>query len=288
MKENNYYLLNDRVVKKLFTNGSKASKEFIFLIISYVTKIPFADLEKNFEFIHPQIGINKNIINSEADVVIETDNAYYSFEFNYGNYYGLSQKNFSYVCILYLRQINNNKDYKLLKNVYSINFDSFDYFHVNRLIYRSEMLETELYKKRNLKVVYIDINLEYLRRLDYNEIKKKDAFTKALYIFVCNDEEFLTELYEGDEFMKELRKQADKIVQDFDLLMYYDKDKLDQEVVFNNGFDKGHDSGFNEGHTSGFNEGLIATAKKMIKMNLDLKTIAKATGLKPSEIQKLI
>ena len=43
------------------------------------------------------------------------------------------------------------------------------------------------------------------------------------------------------------KNQADKIVQDFDLLMYYDKDKLDQEVVFNNGFDKGHDSGFNEG-----------------------------------------
>ena len=56
-------LLKDVVVKKLFTSGTEASKEFLFRIISAVTDIKIKDLENDFELIHTEPSVNNNIIN---------------------------------------------------------------------------------------------------------------------------------------------------------------------------------------------------------------------------------
>ena len=66
-KDDKIYLLNDKVVKKLFTNGSKASEEFLLLIISKIINIPLAKLKRDFKMVHPQIALNDKNINSEAD-----------------------------------------------------------------------------------------------------------------------------------------------------------------------------------------------------------------------------
>lgn len=219
-KNQNFYLLNDEVVKKLFKSGSDVSNDFIFRIISYVTKKSLDDLEKDFEFVRPQVVIDKKVLKTKTDIVLETNDAYYAFDFNYGS---SDDEKYPDIYIMFLSRAMSSKPFKA---IYSINFDSFDYFHDNRLIYRSKMIETEFYKKTDLKIVYIDINLEYLRKLNHNDIKKQDSLTKALYLFVCNDEEFLNELYDKDEFMKKLQQQVKKIAQDFDLSMGYDKEKL--------------------------------------------------------------
>ena len=56
-------LLSDVVVKKLFTSGTKASKEYLFRIISEVTDIKLENLENDFELIHPKASVNNNIVN---------------------------------------------------------------------------------------------------------------------------------------------------------------------------------------------------------------------------------
>ena len=277
-KKEPFYLLNDKIVKKLFTNGSKASEEFLYLIISTVLKIPKEKLKRDFKLLHPEIGLNDKNINSEADLVFENENYYISLEINYNNYKSLIGKNFSYVCILYLRDIKNKKDYKNLKEIYSINIDGFDYFGRNEFIYESELIENKLLLKRNLGIHYIDINLEYLQKLGYNDIVNKEEIEKACYIFVCQNEEILDRIY-GDSYMSEFKKEAEKLSSELDEMFYYDKEKLDQEIAFNNGLTRGKKEGLKEGK--------IEIVKKMLSRGDSLDDIKEITGLSKEEIENL-
>ena len=303
-KKDNFYLLNDKVVKKLFTNGSKVGEEFMITLLSYILNISKEEIKNNFIMLHPEIGVNKNKINSEADIVYENKKTYFSIEFNYSYYKFLVNKNFSYVCILYVRQLNNQKDYEKIKGIYSINIDAFDYYKEKRFMYESIMMEKNLYKEQGIPIHYIDINLEYLRNMGYNDIiKEKDPLKKLLYLFVCKDQKKLDQLYEGNEMMKEFREEANKIVNDLDLLFYYDKEQLDQKIVFNNGYNRGKDEGREEGLIEGLvkgkiegkkegkREGIIENkleiAKKMIKANKPLEEIMTFTDLSKNKILQL-
>ena len=280
-KKEKFYMLSDRIVKKLFTIGSKASEDFLYLIISKTIKVPIEDLKRDFKMMHPQIALNNKNINSEADLVFENDKIYISLEINYSDYKSLSKKNFSYVCCLYLRDLLPNSDYKNLKEVYSINIDGFDYFGQNKFIYESEMIEKNLLMPRNLGIHYIDINLEYLEKLGYNNIT--DELEKSLYIFVCNNKNILYELYEEGSFMREFLKEAEKLSSDLDELLYYDKKKLDQEMVYNNGKEDGLEEGIEEGEK----KKSLEIAKKMITRGDNLDDIEEITGLTKEEILKL-
>ena len=284
-KKEPFYLLNDKIVKKLFTNGSKASEEFLYLIISTVLKIPKEKLKRDFKLLHPEIGLNDKNINSEADLVFENENYYISLEINYNNYKSLIGKNFSYVCILYLRDIKNKKDYKNLKEIYSINIDGFDYFGRNEFIYESELIENKLLK-RNLEIHYIDINLEYLQKLGYNDIINKEEIEKACYIFVCQNEEILDRIY-GDSYMSEFKKEAEKLSSELDEMFYYDKEKLDQEIAFNNGLTRGIKEGLKEGKIAGAKEKSLEIAKNMLEQKINIDLIEKSTGLSKEEIENI-
>ena len=75
-------LLKDKVAKKLFTE-KKVGLEYLRKIISLAIGIPMDMIDKDIKLIHPSIGINKNIVNSEADVVLENDEFYVNLEINY-------------------------------------------------------------------------------------------------------------------------------------------------------------------------------------------------------------
>ena len=284
-KKEKFYMLSDRIVKKLFTNGSKASEDLLYLIISKAIKVPIENLKRDFKIMHPEIALNDKNINSEADLVYENDKIYISLEINYSDYKSLSKKNFSYVCCLYLRDLLPNSDYKNLKEVYSINIDGFDYFGQNKFIYESEMIEKNLLMPRNLGIHCIDINLEYLEKLGYNNIT--DELEKSLYIFVCNNKNILYELYEEGSFMREFLKEAEKLSHDLDELLYYDKKKLDQEMVYNNGKEDGIEQGIEQGIEEGEKRKSLEIAKNLINQEISIDVISKATGLTKEEIENL-
>ena len=77
-------LLKDKVAKKLFTE-KKVGLEYLRKIISLAIGIPMDMIDKDIKLIHPSIGINKNIVNSEADVVLENGEFYVNLEINYYN-----------------------------------------------------------------------------------------------------------------------------------------------------------------------------------------------------------
>ena len=280
-KKNSYYLLNDNIVKKLFTNGSKASEEFLYEIISTALKVPKENLKRDFRLMHPEIAVNNKMINSEADLVYENDKIYISLEFNYNNYKELLSRNISYVCCLYLKDLQHKENYKDLKEIYSINIDGFDYFKKNQFIYESEMYEKNLLLPRNLNIHYIDINLEYLKKIGYNNIVSE--LEKWCYIFVCDNDQVFDEIYEEGSFMREFRKEAEKLSSELDTMLYYDKKKLDQEMVYNNGKEDGLEEGIEEGEK----KKSLEIAKKMITRGDNLDDIEEITGLSKEEILKL-
>ena len=77
-------LLKDKVAKKLFTE-KKVGLEYLRKIISLAIGIPMDMIDKDIKLIHPNIAVNKNIVNSEADVVLENGQFYVNLEINYYN-----------------------------------------------------------------------------------------------------------------------------------------------------------------------------------------------------------
>ena len=269
-------LLKDKVAKKLFTE-KKVGLEYLRKIISLAIGIPVDMIDKDIKLIHPNIGVNKNIVNSEADVVLENDEFYVNLEINYYNNETSDIKNGLYLCHLLLRQVKNAKEYENLKKVYQINLNSYDALGKEEFIYRSKLYETKHHIERSDFIEIIDINLEKLRQIDYNTLVKSEDMTleKALYLFVCDDMEKLNVIYEGDKLMKKLMKENEDLLKDFDEMLYYDRDKMFENACYEKGYAKGKQ------------ERNIEVAKELLKLNTPLETIMIVSKLSKEEILKL-
>ena len=270
-------LLKDKVAKKLFTE-KKVGLEYLRKIISLAIGIPMDMIDKDIKLIHPNIGINKNIVNSEADVVLENGEFYVNLEINYYNNETSDIKNGLYLCHLLLRQVKKAKEYENLKKVYQINLNSYDALGKEEFIYHSKLYEKKYHIERSDFIEIIDINLEKLRQIDYNTLVKSDDMTleKALYLFVCDDIEKLNAIYEGDKLMKKLMKENEDLLKNFDEMLYYDRDKMFLNACYDKGYDKGKQERNRE------------IAKEMLNKGMKLKDIIDITGLTEKEIKEIV
>ena len=273
-------LLKDKVAKKLFTE-KKVGLEYLRKIISLAIGIPMDMIDKDIKLIHPSIGINKNIVNSEADVVLENGEFYVNLEINYYNNETSDIKNGLYLCHLLLRQVKKAKEYENLKKVYQINLNSYDALGKEEFIYHSKLYEKKYHIERSDFIEIIDINLEKLRQIDYNTLVKSEDMTleKALYLFVCDDIEKLNAIYEGDKLMKKLMKENEDLLKNFDEMLYYDRDKMFLNACYDKGYDKGKQEARQERNRE------IAT--EMLKNKEAIENIVKYTGLSKEEILNL-
>ena len=273
-------LLKDKVAKKLFTE-KKVGLEYLRKIISLAIGIPMDMIDKDIKLIHPNIGVNKNIVNSEADVVLENGEFYVNLEINYYNNETSDIKNGLYLCHLLLRQVKKAKEYEALKKVYQINLNSYDALGKEEFIYHSKLYEKKYHIERSDFIEIIDINLEKLRQIDYNTLVKSDDMTleKALYLFVCDDIEKLNAIYEGDKLMKKLMKENEDLLKEFDEMLYYDRDKMFLNACYEKGYVKGKQ------------EATIAMqkqlAKDMLIANESIEKIVQFSKLSKEEILNL-
>ena len=65
-------------------------------------------------------------------------------------------------------------------------------------IYQSVVMESRIHIERNKYLEIYDINLDYLRKVDYNNIKK-DSLEYYLYYMVVKDIKQIKFIYEGDD-----------------------------------------------------------------------------------------
>ena len=136
----------------------------------------------------------------------------------------------------------------------------------------SKVLDTETHKEIHPLFEIVDINLAKMIKKDYTIIRKdKESLENLLYLLVCDKEENLEEVYNGDELMAKVVREAKSVVDDFDKLLYYDYDALKKGEIYDEGFDAGVEK----------------TAKAMLKENFNIELIAKVTNLSYEDIEKL-
>lgn len=179
-----------------------------------------------------------------------------------------------YVCHLMLRQIPKNRNDVILKPIYQININNYDFFKKGKFIYKSSIREEKLNLKRDDFISIVDINVDFLRDIDYNKIKEEEpnSLERLLYIFVCDNQRELDMLYLGNKIMASVQEKIRVLTGDFAQDLYYDPEELKKQCDYELG----------EKDTK------IAIAKNLIKINMKTKEIAKVTGLSEKEVNDLI
>lgn len=107
---------------------------------------------------------------------------------------------------------------------------------------------------------------------DYTIIgKEKESLEKLLYLLVCDKEEDLEKIYDGDGLMEKVLEEAQTVVDEFDKLLYYNYEELKKGEAY----DEGYDTSTKE------------IAINMLKENSDLEFISEVTNLSIEDLEKL-
>lgn len=265
-----FVLLTDKFAKILF--NTKIGQEYLTKLISLIIGTPVELLSQNFIPLNAHISVHPDIVNSEADLVYENGDIFVNLEINFRDSLKLNKKNQVYLHQLILRQVLSDKDYTNIKKVYQINLNGYDEFKRNEFIYRSKVIEEKYNIERYDNLEIIDINLYKLYEMDYNLVMKgTDELKKMLYLFVCDNNDLLVRLYEGDKFMEKVLKEANRLKVNIDDLLLYDKEEIKQDI---------YEAGVKRRNS-------IEIAVEMLKRNMNLKDISEITKLALYEVEKL-
>ena len=230
-------LLKDKVVKKLLNSENPTCREYLVRLISASTGIDVRELRNNIELVTPNINSNSNYVNNVSDVMVRDDKNYYNIEINYNNVPIAIVKNNVYMYSSILRQIHKSDDYKNVKAVIQINIDNYDLIKRGEFVYDSMMIEKKHHIIRDNMLRVIDINLDFLSQIDYNEVKKGNKYNleKLLYFFVCKDKKLLDGIYNGNGLMRDISKIFNIDIDSLDEQLYYDYDEYMKEVSYEQG-----------------------------------------------------
>jgi len=292
--------INDKVVKKILTSERRENREYLARIISAVTGIDKDILICNMKLVTSEIGTNNNIVDSTVDAIFSDNNEYINIEINYRFGNTTLVKNNVYLYHMILRQLDSSKKYDKVIPAIQININGKDTFGRNEFIYKSMMMEVNHKIIRDELLAIYDINLDFLRNIDYTKIKKGSIFSleKILYIFICDNKKLLDYIYQGDKVMEKVRDNFDTYRNDVDDILYYNLEEynrmLDEEELESarkkareEGLEEGRQEGIEQGIEQGTKDTLIKTALNLKNIGIPLEQISIATGLTIDEINNL-
>lgn len=283
ISEKNLVIINDKYIKKLLSDPDM--EEYVQKIISLVTDISLEELNQGFKMLHPDIGVGKNTVDSEADLIYLYKDAYINMEMNMVYSKISDTKNYIYTSQLFLRKISSSKDYQNALKVIQINFDNYDRFGKNLFIYQSVVMESRIHIERNKYLEIYDINLDYLRKVDYNHIKK-GSLEYYLYFMVAEDTQKIKTLYEGD-LMEQVLGKVTSMMGAIDELLLYDRKKVESSSYYQDGKKDGMKEGLKVGVHEGKQQEKYTIAKNLLDLNVAVPIIMKSTGLSKKEIKEL-
>ena len=259
--------MKDTIVKKLYSTN--VGQKCLAKTVCQILGLPFESV--SFKIMPTDIGTNKNIVNSDADILLESNEVIVNVEINTSTSKSIQNKNNAYVCQLILRQLKNMEAYKnKLKKVYQINLNNYDISCDNRFIVVNRLIDIETRREYHPILEIIDVNLAKLQKEDYNKLKKNEI-EYLLYLLVCNDEEELRKIYNGDDLMEKMIDEAKILTDNFDLLLYYDREKLKKQEEYELGVAKRNNE----------------VALNMLRENASVDFISKVTGLSIEDINEL-
>ena len=128
----------------------------------------------------------------------------------------------------------------------------------------------------NNLIQFIHLNIDYLRKIEYNEIiNGNNKLMKDLYFLICDDEKRLDNLYERDNLMKNIVDEAKKIagIEKMDLYLT-DEELMKQDEEF-----------FREEGKKEYQQQIVYN---LYNNGASLDLISKSTNLSIDKINKII
>lgn len=276
--------LRDEYAVKILRD--ERNRDFLFRLVTAILKAA-GEEKTEFEMVDIRLAPTNEIVQGEGDVVLESKNAYYNLEVNLSYNRRIDNKNLSYVCSLFLRQLRPpaQEAYDKAKRVIQMNMSNYDQFKEDRLIYCSQLMELQSHKIRSDMIKIIDVNMDFLLKMDYTKVSKyeRDSLERMAYIFVNNEKETIDELYLGDEMMKKVKEQLYSLENSVDQYLFYDRRALNEAAQY----DEIKEIGIEEGKDIGRREGMLHIIEQMLKkMNID--EIHELTGISKEELEEMI
>ena len=133
-----------------------------------------------------------------------------------------------YVFHLYGGQLKPGEKENKIKPIYQINVNNFDIYQKGEFIYKTQLCETTYHCIRDNNLVIYDINMDFLKKLSYNEIDgmPSDSLEKLFLIFYNREDFNYEQFYDGNPIMERVIKRLEEMWENFDDMLYYDVEKL--------------------------------------------------------------
>ena len=272
----------DSIIKNILTS-TDAGRDYLSKIVCKVLGFSYEDF--TFTLIHPVVSVNENIVNSEIDLAIQNDEVIVNIETNSSKGSKIERKNNNYKCQLVLRQTKKFSDYtNKYKKVYQINLNTYGVTKDKRFVVISKILDIESHEEIHPMFEIYDINLAKILDKDYTIVKEdKESLEKLLYLLICNDKEKMNEVYDGDEFMAKIIREVNAQADEFDKLLFYNREILEDEYSIEEAKEEARKEALAEGRE----QSKLNIAKAMLSENCDIKLIAKVTNLTYDNVMKL-
>ena len=280
--------IRDLAFKKLFLE----TPELLTLVYEYSLQLLGLPFDDTIDLLDNNVNDNINIKNRESDLLYESNKYLVNIEGNSQTSISVNLKNLSYLCALLLRQVKPGAEDKI-KNVIQININNHSPFKTKNFINITKLIDSITGEVRNGQIAIVDFNLDYYDDMTYNEIDSlPDADPKKIfYLLTSKNNDKYYGLYKNNWLGQMLVRRMEMMIENFDAIFYYDKDKFNEKVAEEVGFEKGKTIGLNEGIAIGLDKGKNESKKEIILRMLNTgvsdSDIIKYSGITESELDNI-
>ena len=269
-----YNLMNDHLFKRIFTE-EKYLKILLFNLFDVkVNHVSYLNPELIKSNEYQKAGI--------VDLLLEIDNDIVILELQNIDEHNFRERLLYYSSgVIYTRCLGKSKDFRKLKKikVYAIlNYSLFD---------DSDDDGVYLTRKNQL----FSENLEY-KIFDLTKIDEKNNNSnnyELVNLFKTTDLNKLKEIIKNKEYREILEKMEiyNQIEEEYKKMEDIYKMMMEEKVNFSGVYEDALEEGISKGIKRGEKNKTITIAKNLLKLNVDINTIATATNLSIKEINSL-
>ena len=281
---NNLYsnsgFLLDLAFKKIFLETPQLLK----YVYNYTLELLDLPIDDSIHLLDNNVNDNINIKNRESDLLYESNNYLINIEGNCQTSISVNLKNLSYLCALLLRQIKPGAKDKI-KKILQININNKSPFKTKNFINITELIDSITNEVRNELFFIVDFNLENSYNMTYNEIASLpgDDPRKIFYVFTSENNDKYYELYKNNKLGQLILRRMEYMVENFDAIFYYDRDKFNEQVAKEVGFEEGKTAGMAIGIDKGKKEIIL----NLLKAGMNELDIMKYLGITESDLEEI-
>lgn len=285
---NNLYsnsgFLLDLAFKKIFLE----TPQLLNYVYNYTLELLDLPIDDSIHLLDNNVNDNINIKNRESDLLYESDNYLINIEGNSQTSVSVNLKNLSYLCALLLRQIKPGAKDKI-KKILQININNESPFKTKKFINITRLIDSITNEIRNGEFFIVDFNLENSYNMTYNEIASLpgDDPRKIFYVFTSENNDKYYELYKNSKLGQLMLRRMEYMIENFDAIFYYDKEKFNEQIAEEAGYKKGKTAGIEIGKNVGMVIGKKETILKMLNSGMPELDILKYLGITKSDLEEI-